>query len=87
MLCKIQGVKTSSEAAAILGSIKTPKKTASSRASIQKAHAGRRAQRKPISSIACTCGGGASLDRAQHVGTCPRYHALYYREKRGLPLE
>lgn len=76
-----------SEAAAALGSIKTPRKSASSSANAQIAAAARRATRKPLSEIECTCGKGMTLDKKDHAGTCPRYQAIYYRERKGLPLE
>jgi len=79
--------EATTKAAALLGSIKTPKKSASSRATIKKAHAGRRAKRRAVLEIPCECSGGASLNRSDHVGACPRYQAIYYREKHGLPIQ
>ena len=81
-----QGI-SSAAAAAALGSIKTPRKSASSSANAQIAAAARRAGRKPLSEILCECGAGMTLDKKDHVGSCPRYQAIYYRERKGLPLE
>ncbi len=79
--------KIISEAARLHGSIITPKKSASSSRNARLASAARRAQRKPLSQISCTCDASGVLERRKHTGTCPMYHALYYRERKGLPLE
>ena len=76
-----------SEAARALGSIRTAKKAASSSANLKRAHIERQAQRRRLAEIPCTCSGGDSTNRRDHVGTCARYHAIRYRENRGLPLE
>jgi hypothetical protein len=78
---------TPTEAARLLGSIITPKKTASSSRTVRHAIAARRAQRKPLSQVHCGCGAAGALERSKHAGSCPMYHALYYRERKGLPLE
>jgi hypothetical protein len=70
-----------SEAARLLGSIKTPKKTASSRRNVVKAN-----PLKLLAEIPCNCAGGESKARKDHKGTCPKYRAIRYREMRGLPL-
>jgi hypothetical protein len=71
-----------SEAARALGSIKTPKKSASSRQNIAGAN-----PLKPLADIPCTCGGGESKVRADHRGTCAKWRAIRYREMRDLPLD
>ncbi len=70
-----------SEAARALGSIKTAKKSASSRQNIAGAN-----PLKALSEIPCNCEGGASTRRNDHRGTCPKYRAIRYREMRGLTL-
>jgi hypothetical protein len=74
--------RSASEAARELGSIKTEKKSATSAANIAGAN-----PLKPLADIPCTCGGGDSKKRSDHRGTCPKYRAIYYREKRNLPLD
>jgi hypothetical protein len=71
-----------SDAGRALGSIKTPKKAASSAANIAKAN-----PLKSLAEIACKCDGGASNVRSDHRGHCPKYRAIRYRELKGLPLE
>lgn len=78
---------TPSQAAAALGRIKTERKTASSRLNAAKAAAARRGQRKSLCDVQCSCGVGPVLDKAAHSGTCRLYQAIYYREKKGLPVE
>ena len=77
---------TASDAASLLGSIKTPRKTAASVLNVRKAQAGRQAKRKALADISCDCGAGSSVNNQDHKGTCPRYHAIRYRESKGLPL-
>jgi hypothetical protein len=76
-----------SDAGRALGSIKTPKKTASSSENVKRATEARKAQRKTLKEIPCTCGGGDSVVRSDHAGTCPKWRAIHYREKKGLPLD
>lgn len=77
-----------SEAARALGSIKTAKKTESSRRTIKIAqqHAtGQGRKPWPLSQYECTCGRGDSLEG--HPWSCPRGQAIRRRLKRGKPLE
>jgi hypothetical protein len=78
---------SASDAARALGSIKTARKSKSSAQNVKRAHDARSAQRKKLSDIPCTCSGGDSTTRTDHAGTCARYHAIRYREMRGLPME
>lgn len=66
-------------AASLLGSARTERKAAASRAN---GKLGGRSL-KPLLEIQCTCGGGDSLD---HKTTCPRGRVIRYRQKKGLPL-
>jgi hypothetical protein len=75
--------KKISEVMAIIGARKSEKKAAASRAN----GAATRWARKPLAEILCTCGGGASVKRADHRGTCPKWRAIRYREMRDLPLD
>jgi len=70
-----------SEAARLLGQIRTPKKAASSREN------GKRGGRpagsvKPLGEITCHCGG----EGLNHKAGCPRGRAIRYRKAKGLPL-
>lgn len=72
------------EAARLLGSKRTEKKIeAGRRVSVLGAEA-RRAQRRKLSEIECTCGAGDSL---KHGRKCKRYFAIRYRQQKGLPME
>lgn len=81
MLRMKNNAQSPSEAARALGSIKTAKKSESSRRNIAGAN-----PPKPLAEIRCNCEGGASNQRGDHLGTCPKYRAIRYRERKGLPL-
>ena len=91
VLCKISSVEIQtiapSDAARALGSIHTSRKSAASARNIQRALAARRANRKPLAEIPCTCGAGRINDKVAHAGACPMYQAIYYRQRKGLPIE
>ena len=73
-----------SRAAAVMGSIKSEKKSAAARQNILAAKAagivGGRPQ-KALSEIPCTCGRGEALEG--HPTTCPRGRAIRRRQKAG----
>ena len=75
-----------SEIAGFLGSIKTPKKAASSR---ENGKAGGRpaGSVKPLLEIPCNCNGGDTLAPEAHPTTCPRGRAIRRRIKENKPLE
>jgi len=62
-----------------IGSIKTPKKAASSRENGKKGGS----QLKQLDTILCNCGAGDSLE---HKSTCPRGRTIRRRRKLGQPL-
>ena len=68
------------EAARVMGQTRTERKAASSRENGKLGGS----QIKPLSEVACTCGAGDSLE---HRGGCPRYHAIWRRRKKGLPVD
>lgn len=68
------------EAARMLGSVKTPKKAASS---VKNGRMGGKPP-KPLPSIPCTCGAGSQTEG--HRATCPRGRAVKRRKARGLDL-
>ncbi|HLK56403.1 MAG TPA: hypothetical protein VKU00_07555 [Chthonomonadaceae bacterium] len=74
------------EAARLMGSANTERKRESSRQNVKKAMEAFKQKHplKPLSSFACTCGAGDSLE---HKYNCPRYKVIYQRKRRGLPLE
>jgi hypothetical protein len=76
-----------SEAAGALGSIRTERKSASSTQNIKHAQDARKAKRLKLADVPCTCGKGWSLNRIEHAGTCKLYQAIYYRERKSLPLD
>ncbi len=76
-----------SAAAAVLGSIRTERKARSSAANATKASQARLRQRRPVREVPCGCGADDSIHLKEHRGFCPRYQAIYYRQKRGLPLD
>ena len=72
----------------MLGSIKTPKKTESSRRNVKIAlqHARNQGRKPwPLSRYECTCGKGEALEG--HAWDCPRGQAIKRRLKKGQPLE
>jgi hypothetical protein len=75
--------ETNSDAARRLGSIRTEKKAAAARETGRKyGHLGGRPL-KPLSEIACNCG-GVGLD---HKASCLRGQAIRRRQKKGQALE
>ncbi len=75
----------SSEAARLLGSIRTEKKSQAARENLAKVRytGGRRP--KPLSELACTCEAGESLEG--HKSHCPRGRAIKRRRAKGESLE
>lgn len=75
------------QAAALMGSARTPRKAASS-AENGRLYGGKKV--KPLAEIACTCGGGdVTLTEGgtpAHPTTCPRGRVIRYRLQKGLPL-
>jgi hypothetical protein len=75
-----------SEAARLLGSIRTTKKTESSRASIVEARKKKRTPGrpwKPLGDIPCNC----CLHPDKHTKSCPRGQAIKRRQAKGMPTE
>lgn len=69
---------TTSDAARLLGQIRTAKKAAASRENGKKGGG----QIKALASIVCNCDG----EGLNHKTTCRRGQAIRYRTKKGLPL-
>jgi hypothetical protein len=61
-----------------MGSKKTPAKLEAIRANAVKASAARRLD---PATVLCTCGGGDSVELADHKTTCPRGRLLYQRAR------
>jgi hypothetical protein len=61
-----------------MGSKKTPAKVEAARANAAK---GAAARRLDPATVLCTCGGGDSVELADHKTTCPRGRLLYQRAK------
>ena len=75
------------QAAALMGSARTPRKAASS-AENGRLHGGKKIL--PLAEIACVCGAGdVTVDadgKPLHPTTCPRGRVIRYRLAKGLPL-
>lgn len=75
------------EAARLMGSIRTEKKAAASRANGFKPgnKAGKNGGRpwKPISEVECNCTGGDSIEASSHTWRCPRGQSIRRRIKEG----
>lgn len=82
---------TSAEAAArriaarVLGSAKSERKAATSRANGRLAPPGPGRPPRPLLTFPCTCGRGPALEG--HPTTCKRGRAIRRRQKAGAPLE
>lgn len=76
----LRNVVATSEAARMLGSIRTEAKAAASRANGRKASPGPGRTPRPLSEYGCTCG---AEDDAYHRATCPRGAAYRRRQKAG----
>lgn len=74
-----------SEAARLMGSVKSDKKAAAARINAQKTYK----PMKLLADIVCTCertAGDVGLPPFQHKSTCLRGRAIKYRTAKGLPL-
>ena len=74
-----------SEAARLMGSVKSEKKAAAARANAQKTYK----PMKALADIACECeraAGDVGLPPFKHKSTCLRGRAIKYRLQKGLPL-
>lgn len=74
-----------SEAARLMGSVKSEKKAAAARANAQKTYK----PMKALADIVCQCerpAGELGLPPFKHKSTCLRGRAIKYRLQKGLPL-
>ncbi len=74
-----------SEAARLMGSVKSEKKAAAARANAQKTYK----PMKALAEIPCICetpAGDIGLPPFRHKSTCLRGRAIKYRTAKGLPL-
>jgi hypothetical protein len=70
---------STSEAAAAMGRVRSPKKAEAARENGKKGGG----PRKVLADIPCNCGAGDSLE---HKSTCPRGRTIRRRRKLGQPL-
>lgn len=76
-----------SEAARLLGSIRTEKKIAAT-AEVGRRYGNRDGRpRKSLSEVECTCTAGPDAPHESHKSYCLRGQAVKRRQAKGLPLE
>ncbi len=91
---RVGGDDDRKQAAFLMGSARSPRKQASSKANGRQGgrphnlNGGRKT--KPLAEIKCACGaGGVTVDadgKPLHPTTCPRGRVIRYRLAKGLPL-